>query len=82
VTERGSVPPLPGPLLQLAEVRLPTGREGDGALCFGGSGCWISRCLDEKGQGIAAAMPYRILGSAFFCGVVGEGLVREVWTGG
>ena len=69
----GLVPPLPGPLLYLSMEE-----RGMLALCFGESGPWLSRCLDEKGQGIAATMPNH---TAFFCGVAGGGLVREVWTG-
>jgi hypothetical protein len=34
-------------------------REGGEVLCFGGGGPCLSRGFDEKGQGIAAAMPYR-----------------------
>ncbi len=47
--------------------------EGGEVVCFGDGGAWLSWCLGEKGQGIAATMPYR---AAFLCGVAGEGLVR------
>ncbi len=43
-------------------------------------GCGAREGLDGKGQGKGAPLPYRVWVSAFFCGVAGGGLVREVWT--
>jgi hypothetical protein len=50
-------------------------------MCFGDGWSWLSWCLDEKSQGVAAATPYRIFD---FCvslrsGWRGFGPVRVDW---
>ena len=39
----------------------------------------VRECLGGKSQGSRGLSPYQ---AAFRCGVAGEGLVWEVWTGG
>ena len=55
--------------MESAEGRGSASLYGKGVVGFGGGGVWFSRCLDEKGQGKGAPLPYHVSGSVRVSGV-------------